>query len=108
MGGGAPGEAFFGPPRPPSPAALRGGVPAPDPHAPSGDAALAGEVANPANPPPGCYFHPRCPFTTEVCRTERPFLREIGAGHLVRCHRAEELTLTGASADSRIPPCQHR
>jgi hypothetical protein len=35
-----------------------------------------------------------------VCRTERPALREIAAGHLVRCHRAEELTLTGARADA--------
>ena len=101
-------EDIFRHPRHPYTAALMRAVPAPDPHAPSGDAALAGEVANPANPPPGCYFHPRCPFTTEVCRTERPVLREIGAGHLVRCHRAEELALTGASADSGIPSGQHR
>jgi peptide/nickel transport system ATP-binding protein len=71
-------------------------VPAPDPLAPSGDVALAGEVANPADPPPGCYFHPRCPFAIEACRTEPPILREIQVGHLVRCHRAEELTLAGA------------
>ena len=87
--------AIFAHPRHPYTAALMRAVPAPDPHAPSGDVALAGEVANPADPPPGCYFHPRCPFTTETCRTERPLLREIGAGHLVRCHRAEELALTG-------------
>ena len=87
--------AIFGHPRHPYTAALMRAVPAPDPHAPSGDVALAGEVANPADPPPGCYFHPRCPFSTETCRTERPLLREIGAGHLVRCHRAEELALTG-------------
>ena len=71
-------------------------VPVPDPRAPSGDVALAGEVANPADPPPGCYFHPRCPYVVEACRTERPVLREIGGGHLVRCHRAQELTLAGA------------
>src|SRR2546427_4652420 len=73
--------AIFRHPRHPYTAALMRAVPAPDPHAPSGDVALAGEVANPANPPPGCYFHPRCPFTTATCRTERPRLREIGAGH---------------------------
>jgi peptide/nickel transport system ATP-binding protein len=67
----------------------------PDPHAPSGDVALSGEVANPANPPAGCYFHPRCPFAVEICRTETPALREITTGHLTRCHRAEELVLTG-------------
>jgi peptide/nickel transport system ATP-binding protein len=60
------------------------------------DVTLAGDVANPADPPPGCYFHPRCPFTVEASRTEAPPLREIDAGHLVRCHRAEELTLAGA------------
>ena len=70
-------------------------VPVPDPHAPSGDVALSGEVANPANPPAGCYFHPRCAFAVEICRTETPALREITAGHLARCHRAEELGLTG-------------
>jgi peptide/nickel transport system ATP-binding protein len=88
--------AIFGRPRHPYTAALMRAVPTPDPLAPSGDVALAGEVANPAAPPPGCYFHPRCPFAAEPCRTERPVLREIGAGHLVRCHRAEELTLAGA------------
>jgi len=69
----------------------------PDPRAPSGDFALAGEVANPADRPPVCYFHPRCPFVVDAARTERPVLREIAAGHLVRCHRAEELTLTGTA-----------
>ena len=64
-------------------------APVADRRAPSGD------VANPADPPPGCYFHPRCPFMVDACRTERRVLREIEAGHLVRCHRAEELTLTG-------------
>jgi len=89
-------EAIFRHPRHPYTAALMQAVPAPDPRAPSGDVALAGEVANPADPPAGCYFHPRCPFAIEVCRTEPPRLREIDGGHLVRCHRAEELVLTGA------------
>ena len=44
----------------------------PDPRAPSGDFALAGEVANPADPPPVCYFHPRRPFVVDAARTERP------------------------------------
>ena len=87
--------AVFGRPRHPYTGALMRAAPLPDPRAPSGDVALAGEVANPADPPPGCYFHPRCPFAVDACRTERPVLREITAGHLVRCHRAEELTLSG-------------
>jgi oligopeptide/dipeptide ABC transporter ATP-binding protein len=96
----APAEAIFRHPRHPYTAALMRAVPVPDPQAPSGDVALAGEVANPANPPAGCYFHPRCPFVTEVCRIEPPPLREIATGHLVRCHRAEELILSGVGAES--------
>jgi oligopeptide/dipeptide ABC transporter ATP-binding protein len=57
--------AVFGRPRHPYTAALMRAAPAPDPRAPSGDVALTGEVANPADPPPGCYFHPRCPFATD-------------------------------------------
>jgi peptide/nickel transport system ATP-binding protein len=97
-------EAIFRHPRHPYTAALMRAVPVPDPRTPSGDVALAGEVANPADPPSGCYFHPRCPFVTEVCRTERPPLRAIDAGHLVRCHRAEELALTGVGAEPARAP----
>jgi peptide/nickel transport system ATP-binding protein len=92
-------EAIFRHPRHPYTAALMRAVPVPDPHAPSGDVALAGEVANPASPPSGCYFHPRCPFVIERCRTEMPPLREIEVGHAVRCHRADELVLTGVGAE---------
>jgi peptide/nickel transport system ATP-binding protein len=87
--------AIFARPRHPYTAALMRAVPVPDPRVPSGDVALPGDVANPASPPPGCYFHPRCPFVVDACRTETPGLRAIAAGHLVRCHRAEELTLAG-------------
>lgn len=38
------------------------------------------------NPPPGCPFHPRCPFVMERCRTEEPDLREVRPGHWVACH----------------------
>jgi peptide/nickel transport system ATP-binding protein len=91
----APTAALFARPRHPYTAALIRAVPIPDPRAPSGDVALPGEVANPASPPAGCYFHPRCRFVIDACRAERPVLREVG-GHLVRCHRAEELDLAGA------------
>jgi peptide/nickel transport system ATP-binding protein len=91
----APTAALFARPRHPYTAALIRAVPIPDPRAPSGDVALAGEVANPAHPPAGCYFHPRCPFVVERCRAEAPALRQVD-GHAVRCHRAEELSLAGA------------
>ena len=54
-----------------------------------------GEVADPANPPPGCHFHPRCRYAQERCRIETPPLQEIEDGRLVSCHRARELSLQG-------------
>ena len=91
----APAASLFARPRHPYTAALMKAVPVPDPRVPSGDVALQGEVPNPASPPSGCYFHPRCPFAVEVCRTETPELRVVASGHLARCHRADELALEG-------------
>jgi oligopeptide/dipeptide ABC transporter ATP-binding protein len=51
---------------------------------------LGGEPPSPANPPPGCVFHPRCPLTLERCRVEAPALREVEGRHLVACHRADQ------------------
>jgi peptide/nickel transport system ATP-binding protein len=56
---------------------------------------LTGDVADPANPPSGCYFHPRCRYVEERCKTESMVLREVQKGHLVRCHLAENLKLSG-------------
>ena len=84
-------------PRHPYTAALLAAVPMPDPRRRSDDGELRGEVPSPANPPSGCYFHPRCPFAVERCRVEAPGLRTIGPGHRVSCHRAEELSLPGVS-----------
>jgi peptide/nickel transport system ATP-binding protein len=94
-------SAIFRQPRHPYTAALLRAVPIPDPRVPSGDVALHGDVANPAAPPPGCYFHPRCPFVIEVCRQEAPRLREVEPGHWTRCHRAEELSLAGVDLGGR-------
>jgi oligopeptide/dipeptide ABC transporter ATP-binding protein len=49
---------------------------------------VEGAVPNPLDPPPGCRFHPRCPFAVGRCRGETPALGEIAPGHLVACHRA--------------------
>ena len=75
--------------------ALMSAVPRPDPRATKRRIVLEGEVADPANPPSGCYFHPRCRYAQEVCRVETPVLRELQPEHFVSCHRAEELSLTG-------------
>jgi peptide/nickel transport system ATP-binding protein len=88
-------EALFSAPRHPYTAALLSAVPEPDPRLRSRRVVLQGEVANPAAPPPGCYFHPRCPYAIEPCRTQTPAWQEISPGHLVACHRASELQLAG-------------
>jgi len=77
--------------------ALMSAVPKPDPRAVKQRIVLEGEVADPANPPPGCYFHPRCRYATELCRTEEPELLEVKPDHYVKCHRATELTLRGVT-----------
>ncbi len=53
---------------------------------------MRGEVPNPANPPAGCAFHPRCPAATERCRVERPTLRRLARDREVACHHAEVLS----------------
>jgi oligopeptide/dipeptide ABC transporter ATP-binding protein len=78
--------------------ALLGAVPRPDPTVRRTIAPPRGAVADPANPPSGCYFHPRCPFAVDRCTVERPAWREIVPGRMARCHRAEELDLAGMSA----------
>ena len=47
---------------------------------------LEGDVPSPINPPSGCYFHTRCPYAVERCRTGSPALREIAPGQTVACH----------------------
>jgi peptide/nickel transport system ATP-binding protein len=94
---------IFSRPRHPYTAALMRAVPIPDPRVPSGDVALQGEVPNPASPPSGCYFHPRCAFAVDICRTAAPELRVVAPGHLARCHRADELMLDGINPVAAAP-----
>jgi oligopeptide/dipeptide ABC transporter ATP-binding protein len=49
-------------------------------------APLPGEPPNPASPPPGCAFHPRCPLAVDVCRTVTPPLVRKASGQLAACH----------------------
>ena len=89
-------EELFANPKHPYTEALLAAVPVPDPRARRQDRKLLqGEVANPANPPSGCYFHPRCPYVQDVCRTETPSLQQVSPGHYASCHRVQELELAG-------------
>ncbi|MEX2501309.1 MAG: oligopeptide/dipeptide ABC transporter ATP-binding protein [Trueperaceae bacterium] len=100
----APTEALFLRPKHPYTSALMKSVPVADPDHRAALKGLPGEVANPADPPSGCYFHPRCPFAEERCRTETPHLRELEPGHFVSCHRAEELNLDGIGELEGVRP----
>jgi oligopeptide/dipeptide ABC transporter ATP-binding protein len=88
---------LYAAPRHPYTAALLGAAPKADPELRDTAAVPMGEIADPARPPPGCAFHPRCPFVADRCRTERPELRVMADGHWSACHRSEELTLAGVT-----------
>lgn len=75
--------------------ALLSAVPKPDPLYKSERIVMQGDVADPSNPPSGCYFHPRCRYAQPICSDKVPEFREIRPDHFVACHRAEELTLRG-------------
>jgi oligopeptide/dipeptide ABC transporter ATP-binding protein len=64
-------------------------VPVPDPDYDVQEIILTGDVPSPVNPPSGCYFHPRCRYTREICRTEPPAYRDLGREHFVTCHFAD-------------------
>jgi peptide/nickel transport system ATP-binding protein len=82
-------------PKHPYTEALMAAVPKPDPRKRDRPIKLPGEVASPANPPSGCYFHPRCRYAKDICTTENPELIEVSPEHLSRCHFTKELTLRG-------------
>lgn len=88
-------EALFQSPRHPYTEALLGAVPHPDPDYRGQRTLLAGEIANPAHPPTGCYFHPRCPYAVAECEQTEPELEEIAPGRFTKCHRAAEIALEG-------------
>jgi oligopeptide/dipeptide ABC transporter ATP-binding protein len=89
---------LFAQPFHPYTSALLSAIPEPNPRALKNRTILQGEVANPAAPPSGCYFHPRCPHAVEVCKTTPPKWEQVEPGRFVRCHRARELDLPGAPA----------
>jgi peptide/nickel transport system ATP-binding protein len=75
--------------------ALMSSVPIADPRREVQRIVMEGDVADPSNPPSGCYFHPRCRYAIDVCKAEEPEWRELEPDHFVHCHRAHELELRG-------------
>jgi oligopeptide/dipeptide ABC transporter ATP-binding protein len=83
-------EAVFSDALHPYTRALLASAPSLDPEFRRERIVLKGGVPNPANPPPGCSFHPRCPVAEEICSQTEPALRDVGDGHLVACHLVGE------------------
>ncbi len=88
-------EALFADPKHPYTEALLSAVPTTDPEIKMDRIILPGEVANPADPPSGCYFHPRCRYAQDICREQEPAWTEVGRDHFAACHFADELDLRG-------------
>ena len=65
---------------------LMAAIPVPDPEFKKEELLLTGDVPSPVNAPPGCRFHPRCPYAIDKCKTDEPILKEM-EGHLVACHQ---------------------
>jgi oligopeptide/dipeptide ABC transporter ATP-binding protein len=87
-------------PRHPYTVSLLSAIPEPDPAVRKTRIVLKGDVPNPANPPSGCRFHPRCFMAQQICSVEEPPLREVLPGHFTACHFAEEVP-------GRIPVAAH-
>ncbi len=94
------GDVVFSQPLHPYTQALLSAIPVPDPETAQQRRriVLQGDVPSPANPPPGCHFHPRCRYATEICSQVEPEVRDFGTEtqeHLVACHHAEQFLEIG-------------
>jgi oligopeptide/dipeptide ABC transporter ATP-binding protein len=79
-------ERLFSEPRHPYTQALLSAAPELDPTRRSRTAAVRGELPSPVAIPPGCPFHPRCPYVFDACRNERPPLHAVPGGGRAACH----------------------
>ncbi len=84
-------------PKHPYTEALLSSIPRPDPKIQKRRVPVRGELPNPADPPTGCYFHPRCPYAEAICSQEEPPLQEVAPGHVAACHFSDKLTLRGVN-----------
>ena len=79
-------EDIFENPLHPYTKALFSAIPMPDPDLKTDRIILEGSIPSPANPPAGCKFHTRCSECMEICKTQVPTEKDMGNGHMVRCH----------------------
>jgi peptide/nickel transport system ATP-binding protein len=101
----APAAELYSNPVHPYAVALLSAVPIPDPreNAAREPLVIEGDVPSPADPPPACRFHTRCPWATEVCREIEPPLRDFGQGRIAACHHPRNVTNLQAKAAQVVP-----
>jgi oligopeptide/dipeptide ABC transporter ATP-binding protein len=88
-------KSLFGNPQHPYTKSLLSAIPSTDVDHKKERIILKGDVPSPIDPPKGCRFHTRCPFATELCRTEAPKLRSanyMNGDHQAACHYMEEIS----------------
>jgi oligopeptide/dipeptide ABC transporter ATP-binding protein len=100
-------DTLYANPRHPYTVALLSAIPNPDPRIRKRRLVLRGDIPSPANPPSGCRFHTRCWLrerlgNPENCSTIEPEFRDIGQGHLVACHWAEEMSTVGREVKEAV------
>ena len=92
-------ENLFFSPKHPYTEALLSAIPEVDPDQTMKPVILRGEIPNPANPPPGCRFHTRCPYVQDLCKTDVPVWKEVAPDHFAACHFSDTLELKGVVSD---------
>jgi peptide/nickel transport system ATP-binding protein len=98
----APTKDLFYAPKHPYTEALMSAIPEVNPDQEMNPVHLGGEIPSPINPPSGCRFHTRCPYTKDICKTDVPTWEEIESNHFVACHFSNTLTLKGAEMPNSV------
>lgn len=98
----APRQSLFESPQHPYTRALLSALPVPEVGRKRERTILQGDLPSPANPPPGCGFHTRCPMAIARCGVEKPEMRMIGPHHLAACHLLDRMS------DGTLPSTMER